>query len=130
MINIFLDDQRVEPIGWVRTKTVDETILILEAHQGEIDILSLDHDLGACNVCLKEHGGSIDSWLARSHYTEMPNCDHFGTGYDVALFLEEKAYNDPNFIFPKRVQCHSANPVGREKIEHVIRKLKNMDKIA
>jgi|SRR6185312_271305 len=103
MFNVYLDDVRKEPVEWVRTKTAPETVSMLIEHQGQINILSLDHDLG--------------------------ECEHAGTGHDVVLFLEEQVYNNPKFIFPKQIQCHSANPVGRDRIEQVIRKLRRMGKI-
>lgn len=129
MYNVYLDDQRNEPSGWYRTKTADETILILEAHQGEINTLSLDHDLGACPDCIEKHGGSAEAWLVGSQFTEMPHCEHVGTGYSVACWLEEQVYTNLAFIFPKHIECHSANPVGRNNIEQVIKKLKEMGKI-
>jgi len=128
-MNVYLDDVRKAPIGWMQTRTAAETIETIIDYQGEINTLSLDHDLGACNECLETHGGSAEQWLINSNYKEMPHCEHFGTGYEVALFLEEMAYNNPTFIFPTHVQCHSANPVGRQRIERVIEKLKQMNKI-
>jgi hypothetical protein len=44
MINVYLDDLRPAPQGFVRVKTVEECIEILETR--EVGILSLDHDLG------------------------------------------------------------------------------------
>ena len=44
MINLYLDDVRTPPIGYVLAKTVEEAIDIIENNQ--IDRLSLDHDLG------------------------------------------------------------------------------------
>ncbi|MBW7477602.1 cell division protein FtsJ [Paenibacillus oenotherae] len=44
MINIYLDDYRPCPQGFVPAKTSEECILLLEAEQ--VDIISLDFDLG------------------------------------------------------------------------------------
>lgn len=44
MMNIYLDDMRPCPAGFVPAKTAEECVLLLEA--GEVDILSLDYDLG------------------------------------------------------------------------------------
>ena len=63
---------------------------------GGWDLLLLDHDLGPDSV---RHG---KEW----------------TGYDVMCWLEENQK-----YLPGRVQCVSSNPVGRKKIETVIRKL-------
>lgn len=53
-------------------------------------VVSLDHDLG--------RGGS---------------------GYDVARVIELMAASG-QFAETTEIRCHSANPVGRERIEHVI----------
>ncbi|EGL17807.1 hypothetical protein HMPREF9413_4395 [Paenibacillus sp. HGF7] len=44
MINVYVDDLRDCPIGFVVARTFQEAIHLLETH--EVDILSLDHDLG------------------------------------------------------------------------------------
>lgn len=62
----------------------------------EWDLLLLDHDLGPDSVKYKKE------W----------------TGYDVMQWLEM----NPQYL-PGRIQCISANPVGRKRIEVVIDKL-------
>ena len=42
-MRVWLDDTREAPVGWVRTRTVDETVDLL--HRGEVLELSLDFDL-------------------------------------------------------------------------------------
>lgn len=59
-MNVFLDDLRPAPEGWVRVLWPDEAIALLKT--GEVTHLSLDHDLGD---------------------------DRRGTGYDVLLWIEE-----------------------------------------
>jgi hypothetical protein len=44
MINVYLDDWRKCPPGFVLARTAEECILLLE--ECEVNILSLDHDLG------------------------------------------------------------------------------------
>lgn len=44
MINVFLDDRRPCPPGFVPARTAEECMLLLE--ECEVNILSLDHDLG------------------------------------------------------------------------------------
>lgn len=41
---VFLDDIRETPEGWTRVYWPEEAIALLET--GEVDIISLDHDLG------------------------------------------------------------------------------------
>lgn len=45
------------------------------------------------------------------------------TGYTVACIIEDRAHNDPDWVIPV-ITCHSANPVGRKRIEQVIERLK------
>lgn len=97
-ICVWLDDIREPPNdgrNWLCVKTAAECIALLERSPRIVDVLSLDHDLG-------EHPDA----------PENP-----GTGYDVACWLEERAAHHPGFeTLPKRVLCHSANPVGRKRI--------------
>lgn len=76
---------------------------------------SLDHDLGACEVCLG--GKSAEQWLTETQFQSMPNCDHFGTGYTLVCWMEETG-NWPR----ERPFVHSRNPAGRARMEMVIDK--------
>lgn len=69
----------------------DEVIDALK--RGDVDELSLDHDLGD---------------------------DKRGTGYDVLLWIEEEVHRRPAFDVP-HISIHSANPVGRARMEAAIR---------
>lgn len=84
-MRVFLDDERPTPSGWVRAYWPSEVIALLES--GEVEELSLDHDLGN---------------------------DERGTGYDVILWLEEavalRAFRPP------KITVHSANSSAREKM--------------
>ncbi len=60
-MKLFLDDERQPPPGWVRLKTPEEIIALLETKL--VTHLSLDHDLGLTDD---------------------------RTGYQVLLWLEEK----------------------------------------
>jgi hypothetical protein len=93
-MKIFLDDERPTPFGFTRVNTVEDCIKLLSQKQGEVDELSLDHDLG----------------------TEQ-------TGYDVLLFLEDQKFSNPNFILPKFIQIHSANSSARTKMELAVRSI-------
>lgn len=46
MINLFLDDERVEPLGFLRVSTVKTLVDFLMFNDEEVGVLSLDHDLG------------------------------------------------------------------------------------
>jgi hypothetical protein len=44
MIHVYMDDLRPKPAGFVLARTGEECLLLLEEYQ--VDILSLDHDMG------------------------------------------------------------------------------------
>lgn len=45
-IRIYLDDLRQAPEGWARTYDAEETVDLIESREGEVEAVSLDHDLG------------------------------------------------------------------------------------
>jgi hypothetical protein len=102
-MKVWLDDERPAPGGWVHVKSDFETIEFLcrKENRGNVTHLSLDHDLGA---------------------------EEFGTGYDVVLVLEDLAANDMWKAIPEKITVHSANPVGRAKMEAGIRSIEKMRK--
>jgi hypothetical protein len=61
---------------------------------GQVTIISLDHDLG------------------------LPEA---GTGYDVCLWLEEQVIL--NGFTPPEIKIHSANPVGRQRMQAAVKAL-------
>lgn len=63
---------------------------------GSWDLLLLDHDLASFDTKGKEF-----------------------TGYDIMCWLEEN-----NEFLPKEIRCVSDNPVGRDKINMVIKAIK------
>lgn len=112
-MNLWLDDMRPAPIGWIWVKTVEEAQERLRT--GEVEQASLDHDLGACEACLR--GRTPEQWLEETGYTQMPQCEHFGTGYTLVSWMEE------HDIWPKtKPTVHSRNPVGRARMQQVINK--------
>ncbi|MVP00404.1 cyclic-phosphate processing receiver domain-containing protein [Paenibacillus lutrae] len=56
MIHVFLDDQRRCPAGFTLARTIAECKLLLE--ECEVDILSLDYDLGG-----EESGWDLVAWM-------------------------------------------------------------------
>ncbi|MGO9837683.1 MAG: YpsA SLOG family protein [Polyangiaceae bacterium] len=89
-IRVWLDDVRPAPAGWTHAKTARETIALLAA--GGVVEISLDHDLGDEATC--------------------------GTGYEVACWIEE-AVATRGFV-PPAIRIHSANVVGRERMQRAI----------
>ena len=90
-VKIWVDDIRPVPMGYEGTKTVDETIALIEeieAEGGEIELLDLDHDLG----------------------------DYAKYGGDAIKILDYLAERET--FYP--VAIHTANPVGRANMERII----------
>ena len=92
-MNLWVDDLRSAPDGWLLATTASEAIALLR--QGNIQHLSLDHDLG--------EPASI-----------------VGSGYQVAIWLEEQAHTENWAVIPDRISIHSANPVGRQNMRAAI----------
>jgi len=69
-MNVYLDDERETPAGWLRAYWPDEVVALLQS--GKVKQLSLDHDLGN---------------------------DNKGTGYDVLLWIERAVFID-GFVPP------------------------------
>lgn len=78
-LNVWLDDSRPAPSGWLRVTTVRNARRLVEA--GLVREISLDYDLGWCADCLarEEHLKSS----GRRH------CEHTPTGYDLVAWMAE-----------------------------------------
>lgn len=83
-VDLWVDDLRIPPPGWLWAKTADTTIAMLTEYRGRIANMSLDHDLGG------EGMGATN--------TIRP----------AVLWLCEQADD----VWPTYVEVHSWNPVG------------------
>lgn len=89
MLRVWLDDERPLPSNFdVHVKTADEAIALLK--QGNVDVISLDYDLGTAQK----------------------------TGYDVACWIAYQAYYGHLKRF--RLRCHSQDAEWRERICHTL----------
>jgi hypothetical protein len=89
---VFLDDERATPSGWTRAYWPEEAIDLLRT--GEVEEISLDHDLGD---------------------------DQRGTGYTVLLWIEDQVHL---YGFkPPKISVHSANSSARLKMELAIQSI-------
>lgn len=95
MMKIYLDDERETPSGFDRTYSAMETIDVLKANWNQVEVLSLDHDLGIWNT----------------------------TGYDVMLWIESQIFCGVYDSIPEIV-FHTANPVGRNKMNSCLISIK------
>ena len=91
-MKIYLDDIRDAPEGWTKVETVEMAIQLLK--MGDVEEISLDHDLG----------------------------ENRKTGYEVAKWIEKQVITK-GFI-PPVIFIHSANPVGRKNIEAAIKRIR------
>ena len=92
-MKIWVDDLRPVPQGYIGTKSVNETIELIEKLEdaGEtIELLDLDHDLG----------------------------DYASQGGDAIKLLDYLA--ERGTFYP--VAIHTANPVGKANMERVIKR--------
>ena len=117
---LWLDDVRNPvPHGFIGAhwaKTYDEAIAALKS--GKVEFASLDHDIGACEDCVT-HGYHIGD-MKTAETTFYNRCPHAKSGYDVVRWMEAN-----NVWPPKGVRVHSANPVGRQRMEAVIQRRAN-----
>lgn len=84
-MKLFVDDRREEPFGWAKATTGESAIELLKT--GEVEEISLDHDMGIYGI----------------------------TGYDVTKWIEEQVVT--NNFDPPVIKVHSQNPGGRQRIE-------------
>lgn len=85
-INLYLDDLRSIPVGFIGARTVEEALSIME--KNKIHMLSLDHDLGM------DSDGNL-----------------LKTGYDLVKYICESGVRPAN-----KVYIHTDNVVGRENM--------------
>jgi hypothetical protein len=97
---LWLDDVREAPTGWVHVRTPEEAINLLRT--GEVEAISLDHDLGLAT----------------------PEAER--TGYDVLAWLEKEVATGTWQCEVPKIQVHSANPVGRRRMEQAIASIQRL----
>ena len=95
-MKVFLDDERPAPGGWTPVRWPEEAIALLET--GEVDAISLDHDLG----------------------------DDTRTGYDVLLWLEEAVAT--RGLVPPAISIHSANAGARRRMELAVESIRRLSR--
>ena len=101
-MKVWLDDVRSAPDGWLHVKTPGEVIEHLRA--GDVEELSLDHDLGLVTPEGKE-------W----------------TGYDVLAWIEEQVATSDSPPAVPRISIHSANSVGRDRMERALESIRRFE---
>jgi hypothetical protein len=95
---------------WFWAKTAAKAIATFRT--GEVEQASLDHDL-------------TEEQMVRGGYLGEVYEDGQKSGYDVVCWLEEH----PEFYPKGGVTVHSANPAGRQRMEQVLRKIEECQKL-
>lgn len=113
-MNIYMDDVRDSPyIGWRVVRDVPECAVLIST--GEVEHLSLDHDMGACYECKSKglHEGDMTS----PETTFMNWCPHHLDGTKLIRWMITTGH------WPKyKPMVHSANPVGAARMRAMIDK--------
>jgi hypothetical protein len=104
-LQVWVDDSRPAPPGWLRITTVRNAKRLLEARL--VREMSLDYDLGWCAECLAS-GEHLKS-SGRRH------CEHTPTGYDLVHWMAETEHWT---LSPPTV--HSGNIEGGARMLGVI----------
>jgi Cyclic-phosphate processing Receiver domain len=98
-VKVWLDDRRPAPEGWVHVRTPEEAIELLRG--GEVEEISLDHDLGL-DVGARER-----------------------TGYDVLLWLEAEAAAG-RARPPAVITVHSGNVAAVRRMEQAVESIRRL----
>jgi hypothetical protein len=99
-MRVWLDEVRDAPQGWIHVTTPEEAIELLRS--GEVEEISLDHDLGLAT----------------------PESER--TGYDVVVWLEEAVATGAWEHALPVIHVHSANPVGWRRMEQAIASIQRL----
>jgi hypothetical protein len=107
-MKVYLDDQREPPDdSWVLVGTPADAIDLLRT--GEVEAISLDHDLGLIDGTREE------------------------TGYDVLLWIEQQAVNPEsaalrdslrNLVHDQAIDQHTSNSAARRRMQIAIGAIK------
>ena len=108
-INIYLDDIRtpIDSEFWTVVRDYEEFVAkVTEVGLGNINIISLDHDLGPT---------AIKEWHNNVYLNYSLNYDNIEekTGYDCAKWLVERWMDGEPVV---KVVTHSANAIGSANI--------------
>lgn len=121
MKKIYLDDVRTPVDGdWIVVRNFDEFVAkVTEIGLENIDMISLDHDLG--DTAMKE-------WYENVSVNYQLNYDNIEekTGYDCAKWLVDQWLNGKPVV---DVFTHSANAIGASNIMGYINNYRHVTKL-
>lgn len=104
-MNLWLDDIRAAPEGWTWVQSVEECIQKLAT--GEVEMLSLDNDLG---------------WVIDDAYIYQGARALAPEGYKVVEWMVE------NNVWPEFVSVHSSNVIAKQRMQDMIETFGNYNK--
>lgn len=118
---IYLDDVRtpVDP-SWVVVRNYDEFVeMVTKIGLENIDIISLDHDLG---------DSAMQEWHKNVYHNFTLNYDNITekTGYDCAKWLVEQWMNGKPVV---DVYTHSANAIGSANIMGYVNNYRHVNRL-
>jgi hypothetical protein len=120
-VKIYLDDVRTPTDGgWIVVRNYEEFVdKINEIGLENIDVISLDHDLG--DTAMKE-------WYENVSVNYQLNYDNIKekTGYDCAKWLVEQWMDGKNVV---DVYTHSANAIGAGNIIGYLNNYRHLHKL-
>lgn len=72
-VNIFMDDLRPCPVApnWLLALDAESTLRLLAQHRGNINILSLDHDLGDTSIPEKHGKWMVNRMIEQGLYADI-----------------------------------------------------------
>jgi len=92
-MHLWIDDERVEPKGWLRSSDCPNAIAAIELYGFELEAISFDYDIGVV-----------------------------GNGGDVAQYLLDN-WKYLGLRSTTKFNVHSGNPVGTERTKKILEKL-------
>jgi len=107
-MNLYVDDQRPCPPGWVLARTVDRAIELLAT--GEVDVASLDHDI-VYHTAVKIRGERVPIEV------EAPETFEAVARYIARMPPDER----PD------VRFHTANAAGEAAMREILRRAEAED---
>jgi hypothetical protein len=105
-MQVWLDDKRPAPPGWVWVKTVHDVQKLLS--EGKVERMSLDHDLGPQPLCLNCENEPQDCGACHCHNRHSDGTDLVAWMVGAAKWPLEKPL------------VHSMNPAGAEHMRAMI----------
>lgn len=103
MVNIFLDDLRKAPDGFLHVRSYDECVQALLDHNGSVNALCLDNNLGKGN----KTGGDVAVWMIRNDII-----------FPKTIYIHTANFAERSFIYSvlnNHVTLHGLNCVVYKK---------------